>query len=91
MHLPEPTIDLLADDHNKICDEYYSRFADGVSKGVNWLSQHSSLFKRNIVYLNPPFRGDYLHLSVSTIIKKKLHGYILVPKWPCIMTSFIIK
>ena len=46
------------------------------------MGQHYTLFEQGIVYLNPPFRGDYLHLSVRNIIRKQLHGYILVPKWP---------
>ena len=82
LHLPQPTIDLLADDHNKICSKYYSRYADGVSLGCNWLKYPYNCFSDQVCYLNPPFRGDYLHMSVEYFIKRQIVGYILVPKWP---------
>ena len=40
------------------------------------------MFKDKTVYLNAPFRKDYLVLSIDTFINKQINGYVLVPKWP---------
>ena len=75
------TLDLLADYNNKICDKYYSRYFDGRSLGYNWMKQQHYCFSGYQCYLNPPFRNDYLALSIQQIINKKIDTYILLPRW----------
>ena len=82
LQLPTITIDLLADNNNKIVNRYYSRYADGYSLGYNWLQFSYKLFKNEICYLNPPFRGDYLSLAIQHIIMKEINTYIILPLWP---------
>ena len=81
LQLPFPVIDLLADYENKLCNKYYSRFKDLFSLGCNWLQADYKQLKNKILYLNPPFRGDYLTVAINHIISKQLHVYILLPKW----------
>ena len=80
LRLPYPTIDYLADKQNAVVSDYYSRYEDGFALGCNWMNQ---LIPRNSVgFLNPPFRGDYLTVTVDHIINKRLIVYVLLPVWP---------
>ena len=82
LKLPLPTLDLLADNTNRICNKYFSRFYDTFSLGTNWLNQPYYLFLDCVCFINPPYRGDYLMVAVDHFISKKLQGYMLLPKWP---------
>ena len=82
LKLPLPTLDLLADNQNCICNKYFSRFKDAFSLGNNWLNQPYYKLSNNVCYLNPPYRGDYLMVAIDHFITKQLYGYILLPKWP---------
>ena len=82
LKLPDIEVDLLADDSNKLVDVYYSRYYDGKSRGFNWLQESADALRGKQCYLNPPFRGDYLQLSVEQIIKCKINTYIILPLWP---------
>ena len=82
LNTPSITLDLLADNENSIVRLYYSRYFDGWSLGVNWMSQPYKSFVGHISYLNPPFRTDYLEVCVKHILYKHIITYILVPVWP---------
>ena len=82
IELPTITVDLLADNRNKICSKYYSRYRDGFSIDCNWMNRTYEAFIGEICYLNPPFRGDYLNLSVNHIIMKQIDTYMILPVWP---------
>ena len=81
LQLSFPAVDLLADYPNKLCEKYYSRFKDLFSLGCNWLQADYQQLKNKILYLNPPFRGDYLSIAINHIISKQLTVYVLLPKW----------
>ena len=81
LKLPNIELDLLADNHNKICNKYYSRYKDGYSMGCNWMQYSYDKFIGYICYLNPPFRGDYLNLSIRQIIQKQINTYVVLPIW----------
>ena len=82
LRLPEVTIDLLADKDNAIVSRYFSRFKDNNAIDYNWMRQNYSFFGDQISYLNPPFRGDYLYLSIQQIINKEITSYVILPVWP---------
>ena len=82
LRLSYPHIDLLADSYNKICDNYFSRFYDDFSLGVNWMQYSYKIFKNKICYINPPFRGDYLQMTLNHIVSKRINTYVILPKWP---------
>ena len=82
LQTPDIRVDLLADSVNKMCPRYYSRYRDGYSLGCNWMNTSYYAFQSEIAYLNPPFRGDYLELSISHIVMKRINTYIILPVWP---------
>ena len=47
-------------------------------------------FENDVCYLNPPFRGDYLQISILQIINKKIDCYIILPKWPSAMWYILV-
>ena len=75
-------LDLLADDNNKICNKYISRYFDDNAISYNWMKLKASIFKSASCYLNPPFRNDYLELAIEEIINKKIKSYVILPIWP---------
>ena len=80
--LPMITIDLLADAKDRLCDRYISRFFDDNAIEFNWMKLSYAFFSGEVGFLNPPFRGDYLELSIRQIINKKINTYVVLPKWP---------
>ena len=81
LKLPLVTLDLLADYDNKLVDRYFSRYNDSFSVGNNWMKKSYKYFDNEVCYLNPPFRGDYLALSIEQIIMKQINTYVILPLW----------
>ena len=81
LSLPYITLDMLADNKNRLCTNYISRFFDGYSLGFNWMRYDSGFFSNYIGFLNPPFRGDYLEVAVDHILTKEINCYVILPVW----------
>ena len=82
LKIPAITLDLLADACNAVSSRYISRYFDGKALDFNWMKLSFKYFQNETCYLNPPFRGDYLMLSIKQIIEKKIQSIVVLPKWP---------
>ena len=71
-------VDCMAQEENKKCVRYFSRFPDEKAEGRNFFSQH--LDSSTIYYCFPP--PSIIHPTLLHFLRFQSRGLLLLPLWP---------
>jgi len=81
LHLPTSTIDVFASFLNKQFPCYISLFHDLNNISTNFF--HTRLnWQKEIIWENPPYEQNIIHLTIKKIIMNKITGFLLIPYNP---------